>query len=112
MSAAPTPDEFDAALSWGSPLHDGVLSAIVVDWGRGRLRARIDGPHGEFRLAAEGLRMFAASLESPWGTRDHAMVLRAGGPEGIEPGRQRFLLELASGDRIRIEADRIEIQPR
>lgn len=102
---ASTPAEFDSL-----PLHDAVLHELRVDWPQTTCTAEVEAfidPRQTAlprRLIWRGVRDVQAPHRAPWGDSAHINSARFQSPD-------IFVIEMQSGDEIRIVADAFEFAP-
>jgi hypothetical protein len=88
------------------PLHDASLLEACLNWSAGELRIRlIGGPSlpGEQALVFRGIVFFSAEAEAPWGTSGSIL-------EVVQPAPGEWVLQMQSGDTIRVRAASVELE--
>ncbi len=88
-------------------LHDAMLSGLRVGWERGDLVLDLRLQASLVRIRATGLRKLEAGRLQRWGPK--AAIGQVLGPRDVA-GAQELVLELRSGDRLRIQAASFDLE--
>ena len=107
----PAVAERDSAEFEDWPLHDAVLGPLTLDWWTRtcRLELAVFFRHGEDAEPAviewEGVGSVTVSRDEPWGPSDYVNSQR-------REGERSFVIEIQSGDEIRVVADSVSLHER
>jgi hypothetical protein len=84
-------------------MHDWTFLGLSIDWTTGTARLELESYTGPEILTAIGLRGVVVPRRFPWGPS--LSINKCRGPDRIEGGAGRLVIEMQSGDEIELIAD-------
>lgn len=88
-------------------MHDWSLVSVTADWASGTVEMNFNAAPGSMRLIAHNCREFGFPRRHPWGPS--VSVNTVTGPRSTDSGMLELLVEMQTGDVIRIVASRFEM---
>jgi hypothetical protein len=92
-----------------TPMHDWTLVSLFVDWEQSTARLEFKWNGATKLVTASGLTDLRLPRQSPWGPSNS--VNRCVGPTKLSDSEYELVVEMQSGDKIRLAAEAFDLPP-